>query len=98
MPGSKEIYVDDEAKLTLHGLQQYYVEVSESEKNRKLNDLLDALEFNQVVVFVGGAESEGNVRRGKARAETLSRLKECLSSIYIHGKMKQAERIAAINV
>ena len=76
LPDPMEIYVDDEAKLTLHGLQQYYVEVTESEKNRKLNDLLDALEFNQVVVFVGGAESDGAVRRGKARAETLSRLLE----------------------
>lgn len=47
-----EIYVDDETKLTLHGLQQYYIKLEESEKNRKLNDLLDALEFNQVVIFV----------------------------------------------
>merc|ERR1719230_1001521 len=47
-----EIYIDDETKLTLHGLQQYYVKLSEAEKNRKLNDLLDALEFNQVVIFV----------------------------------------------
>lgn len=43
-----EIFVDDEAKLTLHGLQQYYVKLEEREKNRKLNDLLDSLEFNQV--------------------------------------------------
>lgn len=43
-----EIYVDDETKLTLHGLQQYYVQLAEKEKNRKLNDLLDSLEFNQV--------------------------------------------------
>ena len=34
-----EIYVDDDTKLTLHGLQQYYVKLQESEKNRKLNDL-----------------------------------------------------------
>jgi ATP-dependent RNA helicase UAP56/SUB2 len=47
-----EVFVDDDSKLTLHGLQQYYVRLQESEKNRKLNDLLDALEFNQVVVFV----------------------------------------------
>src|SRR4051812_24437536 len=47
-----EVYVDDEAKLTLHGLQQYYVRLKENEKNRKLLDLLDALEFNQVVIFV----------------------------------------------
>lgn len=43
-----EIFVDDETKLTLHGLQQYYVKLKDNEKNRKLFDLLDALEFNQV--------------------------------------------------
>lgn len=43
-----EIFVDDETKLTLHGLQQYYVKLEENAKNRKLNDLLDNLEFNQV--------------------------------------------------
>ena len=47
-----EVYIDDEAKLTLHGLQQYYIKLSEAEKNRKLSDLLDVLEFNQVVIFV----------------------------------------------
>ncbi|RRT82976.1 hypothetical protein B296_00002372 [Ensete ventricosum] len=47
-----EIYVDDEAKLTLHGLVQHYIKLTELEKNRKLNDLLDALDFNQVVIFV----------------------------------------------
>lgn len=48
-----EVYVDDEAKLTLHGLQQYYVRLKENEKNRKLLDLLDALEFNQVIKTIG---------------------------------------------
>jgi ATP-dependent RNA helicase UAP56/SUB2 len=43
-----EIYVDDETKLTLHGLVQHYIKLTEAEKNRKLNDLLDALMFNQV--------------------------------------------------
>merc|ERR1712072_667894 len=47
-----EIFVDDEAKLTLHGLLQYYTKLNENEKNRKANDLLDSLEFNQVVIFV----------------------------------------------
>ena len=47
-----EIYVDNESKLTLHGLQQYYIKLEEAHKNRKLSDLLDALEFNQVVIFV----------------------------------------------
>lgn len=43
-----EVYVDDETKLTLHGLQQHYVKLLDKEKNRKLFDLLDVLEFNQV--------------------------------------------------
>lgn len=44
----QEVYVDDESKLTLHGLVQHYMMLHEEEKNRKLNDLLDALDFNQV--------------------------------------------------
>lgn len=48
-----EVYVDDEAKLTLHGLQQHYVKLKENEKNKKLFELLDVLEFNQVnVAFI----------------------------------------------
>jgi ATP-dependent RNA helicase UAP56/SUB2 len=43
-----EVYVDDESKLTLHGLQQHYVKLKDNEKNRKLFELLDVLEFNQV--------------------------------------------------
>merc|ERR1712196_324795 len=54
-----EIYVDDDTKLTLHGLQQYYVKLQEAEKNRKLNDLLDALDFNQVVIFVSKVARAG---------------------------------------
>lgn len=81
-----EIYVDDETKLTLHGLALYYAKLAEAEKNRKLNDLLDALEFNQVVIFVSKV----------ARAKELNRLlTECnFPSICIHGGMKQDERIA----
>mmetsp|Transcript_55098 Transcript_55098/g.61551 ORF Transcript_55098/g.61551 Transcript_55098/m.61551 type:complete len:401 (-) Transcript_55098:196-1398(-) len=81
-----EIYIDDETKLTLHGLQLYYCKLAEAEKNRKLNDLLDVLEFNQVVIFVSKV----------ARAKELNRLlKECnFPSICIHGGMKQEERIS----
>lgn len=46
-----EVYVDDESKLTLHGLQQHYVKLKDNEKNRKLFELLDVLEFNQVRGF-----------------------------------------------
>jgi ATP-dependent RNA helicase UAP56/SUB2 len=79
-----EIYVDDERKLTLHGLQQHYVELTEAQKNRKLNDLLDALEFNQVVIFV----------KTVARASELNKLLiECnFPSICIYGRLPQEER------
>ncbi|XP_028065886.1 DEAD-box ATP-dependent RNA helicase 56-like isoform X4 [Camellia sinensis] len=40
MQDPMEIYVDDEAKLTLHGLVQHYIKLSELEKNRKLKSLL----------------------------------------------------------
>lgn len=80
-----EIYVNDGSKLTLHGLQQYYVQLEEKEKNRKLVDLLDVLEFNQCVIFV----------RSCGRADELNRLlQECnFPSICIHGAVDQIERI-----
>lgn len=81
-----EVFVDDESKLTLHGLLQYYIKLSESDKNRRLNDLLDSLEFNQVIIFV----------KSIARAQTLDNLlNECnFPSIAIHAGLDQAERIA----
>jgi len=52
MQNPHEIMVESEAKLTLHGLLQYYVKLEEKQKNKKLIDMLDSLEFNQVVIFV----------------------------------------------
>lgn len=58
-----EVFVDDETKLTLHGLQQYYCKLKDSEKNRKLFDLLDVLEFNQVEMnFPGKIHKTRNIR------------------------------------
>ena len=62
LPKPLEIYVDDETKLTLHGLQQYYLKLEEKEKNRKLNDLLDNLEFNQVPALGKSALSSSLMR------------------------------------
>lgn len=80
----EEIFVDDK-KLTLHGLQQHFVKLGESEKIKKLNDLLDALDFNQVVVFV----------KTKQRASALDQmLQKCyFPSICIHSNLKQADRL-----
>ncbi|PQM32736.1 DEAD-box ATP-dependent RNA helicase 56 [Prunus yedoensis var. nudiflora] len=85
MQDPMEIYVDDEAKLTLHGLVQHYIKLTEAEKNRKLNDLLDALDFNQVVIFV----------KSVSRAAELNKLlSECnFPSICIHSGMNQEERL-----
>jgi len=47
-----EITVESQSKLTLHGLLQYYVQLEERQKNKRLIDMLDSLEFNQVVIFV----------------------------------------------
>ena len=43
-----EVYVNDESKLTLHGLVQHYTMLGEEGKNKRLMDLLDQLDFNQV--------------------------------------------------
>merc|ERR1719164_270253 len=68
MQDPMEIYVDD-------------FKLAENEKNRKLNELLDALEFNQVVIFVKSVQ----------RAIQLDKLlQECnFPSVAIHGSMKQ---------
>merc|ERR1711920_737179 len=50
--GPHEITVESQSRLTLHGLLQYYVQLEERQKNKKLIDMLDTLEFNQVVIFV----------------------------------------------
>ncbi|KAG2111321.1 P-loop containing nucleoside triphosphate hydrolase protein [Suillus discolor] len=85
MANPLEIFVDDETKLTLHGLQQHYVKLDENAKNRKLNELLDVLEFNQVVIFV----------KSVARAVELDKLLVSCNfpSISIHSGLAQEERI-----
>merc|ERR1711862_629206 len=86
MTNAHEISVDEDSKLTLHGLVQYFVKLDEKGKNRKLNDLLDALEFNQVVIFVKSVQ----------RAIALDKLLvECnFPSIAIHSSLGQEDRIA----
>lgn len=80
-----EIYVDDESKLTLEGLLQHFVKLEEKDKIGKLVDLLDTLEFNQVMIFVKSTE----------RALALSKyLNESnFPVMVITGNMKQAKRI-----
>lgn len=76
--------IDNETKLTLHGLKQYFIKLAENEKNRKLNDLLDALVFNQVIIFV----------RTVVRAVELNKLlTDCnFPSVAIHRDLSQEDR------
>lgn len=78
------MFIDEEDKLILHGLQQYYCELQEKEKNKKLNDLLDGLQFNQVIIFVNNV----------VRCAELNRLLNEFGfpSIAIHGQLEQEER------
>lgn len=84
MRNPEEMYIDDDENLTLHGLQQYWIKLEEGEKNRKLNDLLDSLEFNQVIIFV----------KSTLRATELDKLlRECnFPSIAVHSGVSQEER------
>eukprot|EP01123_Difflugia_compressa_P011841 TRINITY_DN4858_c0_g1_i3.p1 TRINITY_DN4858_c0_g1~~TRINITY_DN4858_c0_g1_i3.p1 ORF type:complete len:453 (+),score=98.03 TRINITY_DN4858_c0_g1_i3:86-1360(+) len=85
MHNPKEIYINEGSKLTLHGLQQFYLHLEEKEKNRKLVDLLDGLEFNQVIIFVKSVE----------RANVLNKLliSENFPSICTYGRLEQDQRI-----
>ena len=81
-----EVFVDDDKKLTLHGLQQYYVKLTENEKNRKLVEILENFKFNQVVIFVDKCQ------RAKILAKLLN--DDCgHPTICIHSQMTQADRI-----
>jgi transcription-repair coupling factor (superfamily II helicase) len=87
MQNPTEHFVDEDTKLTLHGLQQYYIKLEEREKNRRLNDLLDELQFNQVIIFV----------RSTNRATELDKLlRECnFPSTSVHSGINQEERLVA---
>jgi len=80
-----EIFINDGSKLTLHGLKQYFVQLEEKQKTRKLVELLDALEFNQIVIFVKSVN----------RATELNKLLlECnFPSISISANLEQEDRI-----
>ncbi len=79
-----EVFIDDESKLTLHGLKQYFITLKEDQKNRKLADLLDALNFNQVIIFMN--------KRERAKALNKILIGQGFPTVCIYGKMEQTER------
>ena len=81
-----EIFIDNEEKLRLEGLQQHYCQREENQKNSKLLELLDNLQFNQVIIFVKSTQ------RCRALAAFLQ--EQNFPAIEIHGGISQPERIA----
>eukprot|EP00293_Proteomonas_sulcata_P017570 CAMPEP_0184293416 /NCGR_PEP_ID=MMETSP1049-20130417/4844_1 /TAXON_ID=77928 /ORGANISM="Proteomonas sulcata, Strain CCMP704" /LENGTH=370 /DNA_ID=CAMNT_0026601383 /DNA_START=222 /DNA_END=1334 /DNA_ORIENTATION=- len=84
----KQILIDAD-KLTLHGLSQFYIKLEEAQKTRKLTDLMDILEFNQVVIFV----------RDRKRCHSLNKIltESKFPSIELHSDMQAEERISTYN-
>jgi len=83
----QEIYIDDMNMLKLDGLSMYYVKLTEREKLKKLESLLDALDFNQVIIFC----------KTIARAEQLNQVLKKLAfpSMVAHGRRKTQDRLTA---
>lgn len=85
MRSPMEIFIDDQKKLTLHGLVQYYSQLAEKDKTKTLLSLLYKLNYNQTIIFCKSIE------RAKFLNEIL--MKMDLPSIAIHRKMSQEDRI-----
>lgn len=85
MNNPTEIYVDQQAKLTLHGLSQFFINLTEGQKLRKLCDILDAVDFNQCIIFTSSVE----------RCEALNKQLQALKfpSMAMHSRMEQTDRL-----
>ena len=81
-----EIIVKEENKEHLEKLQQFYVKLKEDEKNKKLLDVIDKVQFNQVIIFVN------NIQRCEALSDILTQ--NGIPSIAIHADLPQEERIS----
>ncbi|XP_046495632.1 spliceosome RNA helicase DDX39B-like isoform X1 [Equus quagga] len=94
-----EIFVDDETKLRLHGLQQCYMKLKDQEKNRKLFDLLDVLEFNEShppSQTNTHTEPSGDLVKSVQRCIVLTQclVEQNFPAIAIHRGMLQEERLS----
>jgi len=80
-----ECIIDKDCNLTLHGLQQYYVNLTDRERNRKVFELVKDLGFNQLVIFIK------NGSRANELEKILTNSKyNCLT---IHGGLPQQKRL-----
>jgi len=80
-----EIFINEGSKLTLHGLQQYYLQIDQKSKLQKLTDLMDVLEFNQIIIFV-------NNNHFAIQLANQLKLKK-FPAIFITSSLRQEERI-----
>lgn len=81
----KMIVINEEKNLTLHGLQQFYLKVSEQMKNKVLFSILQKVSFDQVIIFCS------RVDRAKFLDKILQEMK--FESVAIHSDMSQQDRI-----
>ena len=79
------IFIDDQKRLTLHGLKQFYVEVSEKQKFKYLYTLLNKIDYNQCIIFTS------KIDRAKYLNKML--LDTEISSLTIHADLTQKQRI-----
>lgn len=86
MANPQEMIINSNKTLVLVGILQFWVDTTEGEKTKRVLGFLDNLEYNQVVIFV----------KSRHRAEDLSNVltKWGFKNQFIHGKLKQKERIA----
>lgn len=81
----KMISIDKEQELTLHGLQQFYITVTEQVKIKILISILQKVTYDQVIIFCSKVD----------RAKFLNKIlnKEGLPSIALHSDMPQQKRL-----
>jgi ATP-dependent RNA helicase UAP56/SUB2 len=79
------IYIDDQKKLVLHGLRQFYTEITEKQKNKMLFSLLHKVTYNQAIIFTS------KVDRAKFLNKMLLDME--FPSITIHSEMSQKVRL-----
>jgi len=84
-----EFYIDEEHLILPDGMKQYFFPISEKDKNRKLIEILDGLDFNQCIIFVSSVQ----------RAQALDKLLRGINfpSICIHGAMDTVDRLTRFN-
>lgn len=81
----KLIEIEEQKKLTLTGLKQFYVDIQEDMKLKNLVSLLMDVQYNQAFIFVK------KVERAKKLHQLLEKMK--LQVLTIHRQMTQERRI-----